>query len=154
MRRFETTRRVRHSARNMFDLVGDVERYPEFVPLCSHLRIRDRQEDDEHTVLICDMTAAYKAFSDTFACQVTLKGDNSAIMVKYLDGPFRSLDNVWRFEALDETSCNVGFFIEYEFRSRALQLVAGAVFDRAFEKFAEAFEARADRVYGTGRRSA
>ena len=154
MRKFETMRRVHHSAKDMFELVGDVERYPEFVPLCSGLSVRERKEVDGDTVLICDMTAAYKTFSDTFACKVTLKDDRSAILVKYLDGPFRSLDNIWRFEPVDDGICNVHFFIKYAFRSRVLQLVAGAVFDRAFEKFAEAFEARADRVYGTGRRSA
>ena len=154
MRRFDTTRQVHHSAENMFALVADVERYPEFVPLCSGLRIIRRSEQDDAEILICDMTAAYKAFSETFRCQVMLKDDHSMIHVKYLDGPFRTLDNIWSFAPTASDQCDVRFFIEYEFRSRALQLVAGAVFDRGFQKFAGAFETRADQVYGTNRQSA
>ncbi len=154
MRSFETTRQVYHSAQNMFDLVADVEHYPEFVPLCAGLRIKDRVQSGDSEKLICDMTAAYKVFSETFTCQVKLENATNTIFVNYLDGPFRKLENVWSFEPLGEKTCNVKFFIEYEFRSRALQLVAGAVFDRAFRKFAEAFEMRADRIYGVNRQNA
>lgn len=148
MSRFETIQCVRHSASDMFDLVADVECYPEFVPLCSGLTVLKREEHDDHILLICKMKVAYKIISEVFRCQVTLKKDSSEIHVKYLDGPFRRLDNIWRFEELEPDLCNVRFFIEYEFRSRPFQLVAGAVFDKAFHKFSEAFEARADQVYG------
>ncbi|MBZ0217410.1 MAG: hypothetical protein K8F25_12705, partial [Fimbriimonadaceae bacterium] len=142
---------VHHSARNMFDLVADVERYPEFVPLCAGLRINKRIEHDDRVELICDMTVAYKVLNETFTCQVMLNESARTIEVKYLDGPFRRLDNIWTFAPLDKNLCDVGFFIEYEFSSRAFQLVAGAVFDRAFHKFSAAFEARADRIYGVNR---
>lgn len=145
---FETSRRVRHSAAEMFALVADVENYPKFVPLCEALRVRGRQTlDDGRTVLVADMTVAYKIVRETFTSRVTLVPAENLILVEYLDGPFRHLENRWTFKPVDETSCEVGFFISYEFRSRTLGALMGAMFDRAFRKFADAFEARADAIY-------
>ena len=142
-----TTRRVAHSAEEMFDLVADVEAYPAFVPLCEGLVVRRRSDRDGTTVLIADMTVAYALFRETFTSKVTLDRANLAIDVEYIDGPFSSLMNNWRFKAIDARSCEVDFRIAWEMRSRAFGMVVGAVFERAFRKFAEAFEARADRVY-------
>lgn len=150
---FETTRRVHHSAKNMFDLVADVERYPEFVPLCAALKIKTQTPHDDHVELICDMKVAYKMLNETFTCQVKLNEGVRRIQARYLDGPFRQLDNIWSFKPVDGQVCDINFFIEYEFNSRAFQLVAGAVFDKAFHKFSEAFEARADKIYGVNGRS-
>lgn len=149
MPQFSTTRRVRHSAADMFELVGDVEAYPRFVPLCQALRVRGRQPlDDGREVLVADMTVAYKVFRETFTSRVTLDRTRLVILVEYLDGPFRRLENTWSFAAAGERACDVGFDIAYEFRSATLGALMGAMFDKAFRKFSTAFEARADEVYG------
>jgi coenzyme Q-binding protein COQ10 len=141
---------VRHKAVDMFDLVADVERYPEFVPLCEKLVVRKREAlDGERSVLVADMTVAYKVFRETFASKVTLDRPKLEILVEYLDGPFRSLENRWHFKQVGDRECEVEFFIEYEFRSRTLGLLMGGVFEAAFRRFAEAFEQRADKLYGT-----
>ena len=150
MNRFETRRRVNHSARDMFALVADVERYPEFLPLCQDLQVRERQETEEGTVLVADMTVAYKLISERFASRVLLDEGNLRIKVEYLTGPFRHLENRWSFEPLSDTRCEIHFYLEYQFRSRMFEMLMGAVFDKAFRRFAEAFEARADVVYGGG----
>ena len=147
MPKHETTRTVAHSAQQMFELVADVEKYPQFVPLCESLRVRQRTEQDGKTVLLADMTVAYSFFRDTFTSRVTLDEPGLTIFVEYINGPFKSLQNRWRFTPLTETTCEVDFFIEWEMKSRTLGAVVGAVFERAFRRFATAFEARADRVY-------
>lgn len=146
---FGTTRRVRHRAADMFDLVADVEQYPAFVPLCERLAVRKREEFGEgHTVLVADMTVAYKIFRETFTSRVRLDKPALAIFVEYLDGPFSSLENRWRFAPAAEAASDVEFFIEYEFRSRTLGVLMGSVFETAFRRFAVAFEKRADEIYG------
>lgn len=149
MPEFSTTRRVRHSAADMFDLVADIERYPEFVPLCRFLRIRKRIEEPEGVeVVIADMTVAYKLLHETFQSRVTLDRSDLQILVEYLQGPFSKMENRWEFHAVGEQLCDVKFFIAYEFRSRTLGVLMGAMFDAAFRKFAGAFERRADAIYG------
>lgn len=148
MPELSTTRRVRHAASEMFDLVADVEHYPEFVPLCENLKVRQRSKDGDKDIIVADMTVAYKLLRETFTSRVTLDRTNLQIMVEYLEGPFRRLNNRWTFRQAGERGCEVGFFISYEFRSRTLGMLMGAVFDAAFRKFSAAFEQRADRVYG------
>lgn len=149
MPQFSTKRRVRHAATEMFDLVADVERYPEFVPLCRALKVKSRsKKDDGVEVLVADMTVAYKLIRETFASRVTLERPKLQILVEYLSGPFSHLQNRWVFRPVDEHACDVEFFIEYEFRSRVLAALMGAMFDAAFRRFAEAFEKRADEIYG------
>ncbi|MDI4658206.1 type II toxin-antitoxin system RatA family toxin [Xanthobacter autotrophicus] len=147
---FSNARQVRHGARDMFDLVADVERYPEFVPLCQSLRIKRRMKSDEGVeILVADMTVAYKLIRETFTSRVTLDRPRLTIHVEYLDGPFSRLDNRWEFVGRGEDASEVKFFISYEFRSRTLAMLMGAMFEAAFRRFADAFEARADQVYGT-----
>jgi coenzyme Q-binding protein COQ10 len=148
MPQFETVRHVRHAPRQMFDLVADVEKYPQFLPLCEALTVRSRKERDDQTILVADMTVGYKAIRETFTSQVHLKPAERLIEVKYLDGPFRYLTNIWRFEP-EPAGTAVHFWIDYEFRSRLLGAVMGSMFDRAFRMFAEAFEKRADAIYGS-----
>jgi coenzyme Q-binding protein COQ10 len=149
MPQFSTKRRVRHAAAKMFDLVADVDRYPEFVPLCRDLKVKSRTATEEGVeVLVADMTVAYKLVRETFTSRVTLDKPKLQILVEYLSGPFSHLQNRWAFHALDEHSCDVEFFIEYEFRSRVLAALMGAMFDAAFRRFAAAFEKRADEIYG------
>ncbi|MCO5129264.1 MAG: type II toxin-antitoxin system RatA family toxin [Xanthobacteraceae bacterium] len=151
MPQFASKRRVRHGASEMFDLVADVERYPEFVPLCSALKVRQRMpKADGVEVVVADMTVSFKLVRESFTSRVTLDRPNLKILVEYLQGPFRSLENRWTFEPKGEGACDVGFFISYEFKSRVLAVLMGGMFDTAFQKFASAFEARADQVYGRG----
>jgi coenzyme Q-binding protein COQ10 len=148
MPQFTTSRTVQHSAADMFDLVADVERYPEFVPLCRSLKVRERIPEPEGVeVLIADMGVAYKFVSETFTSRVTLDRPNLQILVEYLEGPFSRLENRWSFQSTGERSCKVEFFISYDFKSRALGLLMGSMFDMAFRRFAQAFEHRADVVY-------
>jgi coenzyme Q-binding protein COQ10 len=148
MPQFSTKRVVRHSAAHMFDLVADVESYPEFVPLCRTLKVRQRISEPEGVeILVADMTVAYKLLNETFTSRVTLDRPNLQILVEYLHGPFRNMENRWEFHARGENSCEVEFFISYEFKSRTLGLLMGTVFDAAFRRFSAAFERRADLVY-------
>ena len=147
---FRDERRVRHNAVQMFDLVADVERYPEFVPLCKALRVRSRRtEADGRETLVADMTVGYKLIRETFTSRVTLDKPNLKLRVEYIDGPFSRLENVWTFKDEPEgDESRVTFFIDYEFRNRTLGALMGSMFDAAFRKFAGAFERRADGIYG------
>jgi coenzyme Q-binding protein COQ10 len=149
MPQFSTKRRVRHSASNMFDLVADMEKYPAFVPLCSALKVRSRTDKGEGvSVVVAQMTVAYKVIRQTFTTRDTLDRPHLKILIEYLDGPFSRLQNRWTFHLTGEQTCEIEFFIDYEFRSRTLAMLMGAMFDTAFRKFVAAFEQRADVVYG------
>jgi coenzyme Q-binding protein COQ10 len=149
MPQFSTTRRVKHSAADMFALVADVERYPQFVPLCRSLAVRRRTTDGAgRDVIVADMTVAYKLVRETFTSRITLDPPKLEILVEYLEGPFERMNNRWSFRATGESTCEVEFYIAYEFRSRTLGFLMGGIFDAAFRRFAAAFERRADQVYG------
>src|SRR5215475_7563938 len=149
MPRFSNRRRVLHRADQMFDLVADVERYPQFVPLCHALKVRQRRQNSDGTeTIVADMTVSFKLVKETFTSEVTLDRAERKIDVRYLRGPFSSLENRWTFEPKGEEACDVGFFIVYEFKSRMLAMLMGSMFDTAFSRFAAAFEKRADQVYG------
>ena len=148
MPQFSTRRLVKHSASDMFDLVADVERYPEFVPLCADMRVKSRVEKaDGVRVIVAVMTVAYKLIHQSFTSRATLDRDSLTILVEYLDGPFSRMQNRWAIHPKSDTSCEVEFFIDYEFKSRAFAMLAGAVFDTVFRRMAVAFEKRADQVY-------
>ena len=149
MPQFSNKRRVQHGAEQMFDLVADVERYPEFVPLCHSLSVRQRTPRPDGTeVVVADMTVSFKLVKESFTSRVTLDRANLKILVEYLQGPFKNLENRWSFEPKGEGNCDVGFFLAYEFKSRMLAMLMGSMFDTAFSRFAAAFEKRADQVYG------
>jgi coenzyme Q-binding protein COQ10 len=149
MPQFKTRRHVRHAAAEMFDLVADVERYPEFVPLCAGMRLKSRTDKGEgRSVIVAVMTVAYKLIHQSFTSRATLDRNALTILVEYLDGPFSRMQNRWAFHPVSDNSCEVEFFIDYEFRSRAFGILAGAVFDTVFRRMAAAFEKRADAVYG------
>jgi coenzyme Q-binding protein COQ10 len=149
MPQFTTRRRVRHSAAEMFDLVADVERYPQFVPLCKDLKVRKREPSgDGVETVVADMTVSFKLVRESFRSRVTLDRPNLRILVEYLQGPFSHMENRWTFKPTGADACEVEFFIDYEFRSRMLAVLMGSMFDLAFRRFAAAFEARADKVYG------
>ncbi len=149
MPRFSNKRRVPHTAEQMFDLVADVERYPEFVPLCQSLVVRQRsQKPDGTEVVVADMTVSFKLVKETFTSRVTLDRAGRKILVEYVSGPFSSLENRWSFEPHDGNACEVTFFIAYEFKSRMLAMLMGSMFDTVFARMSAAFEKRADAIYG------
>jgi len=144
---FRTTRRVRHSASAMFDLVADVERYPEFVPLCQALRVRRHASAPNGAeIVIAEMEIGYKAIRERFTSRVTLDRAAQKIIVEYIDGPFSHMQNVWTFADDGPDASNVEFFIDYQFKSRILGALMGSMFDTAFRRFTAAFEARADAL--------
>ena len=148
MPQFTNKRQVAHASREMFDLVADVERYPEFVPLCRKLQVLKRSTGADGTeTIVADMTVAYKLVRETFTSRITLDRPKLQILVEYLEGPFSHMENRWSFRPVDDANCEVEFFISYEFRSRMLAMLMGAMFDLAFRRFAAAFERRADEIY-------
>ncbi len=133
----------------MFDLVADVERYPQFVPLCKALKVRQRIDEPEGVqIIVADMTVSFKLIEERFTSRVTLDRANLQILVEYLRGPFSRMENRWEFHPVQEQVCDVKFFISYEFKSRTLGLLMGSMFETAFRRFSDAFERRADVVYG------
>ena len=149
MPRFSNKRRVQHTADQMFDLVADVERYPEFVPLCTALRVRSKRPQGEgRATLIADMSVGYKMIRERFTSRVVLDKPRLRVVVEYIDGPFSHMENIWTFRHdQDAARSLVTFFIDYEFRSRFLGSMMGSMFDAAFHKFSEAFEKRAAAIY-------
>jgi len=144
---FRMTRTVKHTPDQMFALVADVERYPEFLPLCEELRVIRRVQSGEGVeTLVATMSVGYKAINESFTTRVTLDEPRLRIGVEYVDGPFKYLENRWNFRDAPG-GCEVEFYINYEFKSFALSILMGSVFDKAFRKFTEAFEQRADAVF-------
>ncbi len=127
----------------LYDLVADVEKYPEFLPWCIGARIRDRQPD----VLIADLVIGFKGFRDGFTSRVTLNRPEMRIDVAYLDGPFRYLNNHWVFREHADGGCEIDFFVDFEFRSRLFQRVIGVLFNEAVRRMVGAFESRAATKY-------
>ena len=145
---FQSSRSVGYVPQDMFALVADVEHYPEFLPLCEALKVRRRNIlDDGREMLIADMTIGYKAIRETFTSRVTLDPAAMKILVEYVDGPFSHMQNRWSFVS-ENSGTRVEFFIDYQFKSRMLGLLMGAMFDTAFRKFSDAFVERAGVVYG------
>ena len=144
---FRTKRHVRFSAAQMFAVVADVERYPEFLPICTGLVVLSRRPHAGGEELTARMSVGYKAIAESFTTRVVAVPAEKRIDVSYLDGPFKRLDNRWRFSD-DPTGSTVDFYIDYEFRSRLLAALVGTMFDQAFRRFAAAFEERAAYVYG------
>ena len=147
---FSTHHEVTHSARDMFALVADVDAYPQFVPMCTAMVVKSRDEEEGKETVVARMTVGYGLVSKSYLSRIVLDPEALTIQVAAIDGPFRQLDNHWRFEPAGEKACRVHFDITYEFRSRTLGMLLGGIFDRAFRRFAEAFEKRADALYGAG----
>ena len=142
-------RRMPYSADQMYALIADVAAYPQFLPWCSGARIRSRtRQPDGSEVVEADLVISFKVFRERFGSRVTLRPVEHWIDVAYLDGPFRYLDNHWKFLALDEGHCEVDFFVDFEFRSKALQAIIGVVFHEAMRRIVRAFEERAEQLYG------
>ena len=142
MPRHTETRALPFAPADMFDLVADIERYPEFLPWCTAARIRDREPGG----LLADLEIGYRMFVETFTSRVTLRRPG-AIDVVCERGPFRHLRNAWRFAPAGEGACELRFEIDFAFRSRILEHMIGRVFDRAFGHMVESFERRAASLY-------
>ena len=136
-------RHLPYSQKQLFDLVAEVDRYPEFLPWCTACRITRREGDSFYA----DLVVRFKVFSERFASKVTLHGQEQ-IDVEYIDGPFRYLNNHWHFTPQDDGSCVIDFFVDFEFRSRMLQALIGLLFNEAVSRMVGAFEARARDLYG------
>ena len=143
------TRRLPYSAEQMFDLVSDVARYPEFLPWVIATRVR---ADDGHE-MVADMLVGFKALREKFTSRV-LKDRPERLEVIYIDGPMRDLDNVWHFRVLPEGGCEIDFCVDFTFKNKMFEMLAGQYFDRAFRKMVAAFETRADELYGSSSSSA
>lgn len=144
---FETRRQVPFTPLEMFELVADVEHYPEFVPLCEGLTIVSRDGEGDKRTLVAVMDVGYKAIRKSFTSKVSLDRTVPRVDVDLVQGPFNRLINRWTFSE-NAAGCEIRFFIDYEFKSVMLQLLFGAAFEQAFGRFAEAFEARAHKIYG------
>lgn len=136
------TRVLPYPADLMFDVVADVERYPEFLPWCTGLRVLSRQRDGEKDVLIAEMLVGYRALRERYTSRVVLDRAGRTVDVVQTKGPFRTLENHWRFVPR-EGGCEVTFRIDFEFKSRMLNMVARQAFEHVLFKMADAFETRA-----------
>ncbi len=141
-------RSVHHNANEMFDLVADVERYPEFVPHCQRHVIVARKKSGNSEVLITDMTIARGPFRETIRSRDTLDRENGRIRVEAVGRTLQRLQTLWTFQPRDGHNCDIGFDIVYEFSSLAVELLLGGIFDSTFRYFVHAFERRADLLYG------
>ncbi len=138
-----------YSCEQMFDLVADVARYPEFLPWIPATRVKS----DSETEMVADMLVAFKALREKFTSRVE-KRRPEEIKVHYVDGPLQDLDNVWRFKPLGPDACEVDFSVDFRFRNALFEKLAGQFFDRAFRKMVAAFETRAAELYGSSSSSA
>lgn len=143
------TRRLPYSAEQMFDLVADVGRYAEFLPWVIATRVRSNTE----TEMVADMVVGFKAIRESFTSRVA-KVRPCQIAVHYVDGPLSDLDNVWTFREIDSSTCEIDFVVDFTFKNRLFEKIAGQYFDKAFRKMVEAFETRAAQLYGNSSSSA
>ncbi|MEJ5975988.1 type II toxin-antitoxin system RatA family toxin [Novosphingobium sp. PS1R-30] len=136
-------RQLPYSAEQMFDLVADVGRYPEFLPWIMATRVRS----DDGTEMVADMLIGFSAIREKFTSRVE-KNRPGELRVHYIDGPLRDLDNRWQFRALGPSECEVDFSVQFTFRNALFEKLAGQYLDRAFRKMVAAFETRAAVLYG------
>ena len=145
MARHQETRTLPYSPEQVFDMVADVARYPEFLPWVSAIRVRSNSD----TEMVADMVVGFKGLRETFSSKVT-KERPRAIHVEYLEGPLKYLRNDWQFKPDGKGGTLVEFCVDFQFKSRVFEMLAGQVFDRALRKMTGAFEERAAALYGAG----
>ncbi|MEP3686176.1 MAG: type II toxin-antitoxin system RatA family toxin [Sulfitobacter dubius] len=141
------TRQLPYSAQQMYDLVADVARYPEFLPWTAAARIRSDEDRGDHRVMDADLVISFKVFRERFTSRVVLWPEAKKIDTEYLDGPFKYMKSNWHFEDNLE-GCQVHFFVDFEFKNMILQKVIGVVFNEAMQRIVRAFENRAKELYG------
>ncbi|MDJ1017853.1 MAG: type II toxin-antitoxin system RatA family toxin [Paracoccaceae bacterium] len=141
------TRRLPYTAQQMYDLVADVERYPEFLPWTAAARIRSVKEDGDKAVMLAVLVISFKVFRERFGSRVTLWPKARKIDTEYLDGPFKHMVSNWSFQDADG-GCDVSFHVDFEFRNKLLQTTATFFFNDAMQRIVRAFERRAAALYG------
>ena len=149
MPRHHETRILPHTPDQMYDLVADVARYPEFLPWTAAARIKSREDRGDHEEVIADLVISFKVFREKFGSRVILWPEQRRIDTAYIDGPFKYMESRWKFED-DPGGCKVSFEVDFEFRNRLLQGAAGMFFNEAMQRIVRAFERRAADLYGTG----
>ena len=137
---------VVYSAKQMYDLVSDVESYPEFLPWCAAARINSVISDSPKEVISADLVISFKVFRERFCSEVKLNQNELSIQTKYLDGPFKYMNSTWNFNDCPE-GCIVNFFVDFEFKNKILQSIIGIVFNEAMHRVVRAFEERAKELY-------
>ena len=147
MPKHSETRILPYSPEQMYDLVADVEAYPQFLPWCAAARIRSRTPQGAAEVMEADLVISFKVFRERFGSRVTLFPEDLRIDTEYLDGPFKYMKSNWAF-APAEGGCEVSFFVDIEFRNAVLQKLIGVVFNEAMQRIVRAFERRAAELYG------
>jgi len=140
-------RLLHHSPEQLFDLVADVAKYPEFLPWCVAARVKSQAQEDGNAIILADLVIGYKMFRETFTSKVTCQHPGR-IDVAYFDGPFKYLNNHWIFEPQEGGDCLIDFYVDFEFKSKLFQIAIGAVFNEAVKMMITAFEKRADALYG------
>lgn len=146
------TRVLPYTAQQMYDLVADVESYPQFLPWNTAARIRSRAPGpDGSEVIEADLVISFKVFRERFGSRVTLFPAQKRIDTRYLDGPFTHLHSEWSFKDRPQGGCEVCFFVDFEFRNAILRRVIGVVFGEAMHRIVRAFEDRARALYGADR---
>lgn len=142
------TKELPYSAQQMYDLVADVGKYPDFLPWTAAARIRSDVDQGDHRVMDADLVISFKVFRERFTSRVTLWPQDKRIDTEYLDGPFKYMHSNWRFEDV-QGGCKVHFHVDFEFRNRILQGIIGVVFNEAMLRVVRAFEKRAHALYGS-----
>ena len=145
MPRHTETRNIRYSPEQMFDLVADVKRYQEFLPWVAATRIRS----DSETEMVADLVVGFRAIKETFTSRVR-KIRPEEIVIDYVEGPLKYLHNSWKFAPDGEGGTIIDFCVDFAFRSRIFESLAGQMFDRALRRMIGAFEDRAHALYGAG----
>lgn len=141
------TRVLPYTPQQMYDLVADVDSYPEFLPWCAASRVRKVTPFDEGEVMEADLVISFKVFRERFGSRVTLWPEKMKIDTEYIDGPFRYMKANWAF-AEAEGGCEVSFHVDFEFKNAMLQGIIGVVFNEAMQRIVRAFERRAKELYG------
>ncbi|MBF9060500.1 type II toxin-antitoxin system RatA family toxin [Rhodobacterales bacterium HKCCSP123] len=145
------TRRLPYSPEQMYQLVADVARYPQFIPWISAARVRSVTPEGDHAVMLADLVIGFKMFRERFLSRVTMWEDTRRIDTEYVDGPFKHMISKWEFAPAPDgdAGCEVRFAVDFEFRNKILQGAAGLFFHEAMQRIVRAFESRAEALYGT-----
>ncbi|WP_299843409.1 type II toxin-antitoxin system RatA family toxin [uncultured Jannaschia sp.] len=147
MTRHSETRELPYTPEQMYDLVADVERYPEFLPWTAAARVRSREGGPNGEEMLADLVISFRVFRESFGSKVTLWPEEKRIETAYLEGPFEHMNSEWRFEST-ETGCRVHFWVDFAFRNKLIGRVVGSVFNQAMHRIVAAFEKRARDLYG------
>ena len=141
---------VNFTAKQMYELVADIDNYREFLPWCNDSKIIEVTNiDNEKKTLIADLEIGYKDLVYTYRSNVLLNNQELTIKVDFVHGPFKNLDNSWVFKKIDDQSCEIEFFIDFELNVGVLNLLISKFFDKAFKKMVNSFENRANQIYGS-----